>query len=183
MPQGYRGPRITAGVRPLRIKLMFSIANAMFFAHVLTTEQLPQQFTAWVIEAGLTLVTFQLVVNVVLLVAGAFILSAIILILAQILFPVATRLDIDPVGTGILMVKPGNRPDYPSGRAQAVRHLRRDRHGWGVVRTRLTETPWAGYVVARLTQWVAVSGVAIRLPNCSGSPVATARRSNRLCSR
>lgn len=110
---------------------MFSIANATLFAHVLTTEQLPQQFTAWVIEAGVTLVIFQLVVNVVLLVAGAFILSAIILILAPILFPVATRLDIDPVDPGILMVKPGNRPDYPSGRAQAVRHLRRDRHGWG----------------------------------------------------
>ena len=57
---------------PLSIKLMFSIANATLFAHVLTTEQLPQQFTAWVIEAGLTLVIFQLVVNGVLLVARSY---------------------------------------------------------------------------------------------------------------
>lgn len=49
--------------------------------------------------------TFLLVVNVVLLVAGAFMEpSAIILILAPILFPIATRLGIDPVHLGIIMV-------------------------------------------------------------------------------
>jgi C4-dicarboxylate transporter DctM subunit len=66
---------------------------------------LPQQITAWVIEAGLTPVTFLLMVNIVLLIAGAFMEpSAIILILAPILFPIAMKLGIDPIHLGIIMV-------------------------------------------------------------------------------
>ncbi|MNF96393.1 Sialic acid TRAP transporter permease protein SiaT [compost metagenome] len=48
---------------------------------------------------------FLLVVNIVLLVAGAFMEpSAIILILAPILFPIAVQLGIDPIHLGIIMV-------------------------------------------------------------------------------
>ncbi|MCY1541360.1 C4-dicarboxylate TRAP transporter large permease protein DctM [compost metagenome] len=84
---------------------MFIIANAMLFAHVLTTEQIPQTITAWVIEMGLQPWQFLLVVNIVLLVAGAFMEpSAIILILAPILFPIAVQLGIDPIHLGIIMV-------------------------------------------------------------------------------
>ncbi|MNF51440.1 Sialic acid TRAP transporter permease protein SiaT [compost metagenome] len=85
--------------------LMFIIANAMLFAHVLTTEQIPQTITALVIEMGLQPWQFLLVVNIVLLVAGAFMEpSAIILILAPILFPIAVQLGIDPIHLGIIMV-------------------------------------------------------------------------------
>ncbi|MCK1789135.1 C4-dicarboxylate TRAP transporter large permease protein DctM [Pseudomonas violetae] len=98
-------PKVLLDSAKLSIMLMFIIANAMLFAHVLTTEQLPQQITTWVIEAGLTPVTFLLVVNVVLLIAGAFMEpSAIILILAPILFPIAMKLGIDPIHLGIIMV-------------------------------------------------------------------------------
>ncbi|MGE8392084.1 TRAP transporter large permease [Pseudomonas sp. BIGb0427] len=98
-------PKVLLESAKLSIMLMFIIANAMLFAHVLTTEQLPQQITTWVIEAGLTPVTFLLVVNIVLLVAGAFMEpSAIILILAPILFPIAMKLGIDPIHLGIIMV-------------------------------------------------------------------------------
>ena len=49
--------------------------------------------------------TFLLVVNIVLLVAGAFMEpSAIILLLAPILFPIAVQLGIDPIHLGIIMV-------------------------------------------------------------------------------
>ena len=89
----------------LSIMLMFIIANAMLFAHVLTTEQIPQQITAWVIEAGFEPWMFLIVVNIVLLFAGAFMEpSAIILILAPILFPIAMELGIDPIHMGIIMV-------------------------------------------------------------------------------
>ncbi len=89
----------------LSIMLMFIIANAMLFAHVLTTEQIPQTITAWVIDMGLSPWMFLLVVNIVLLVAGAFMEpSAIILILAPILFPIAVQLGIDPIHLGIIMV-------------------------------------------------------------------------------
>ncbi|WP_277051999.1 C4-dicarboxylate TRAP transporter large permease protein DctM [Zestomonas thermotolerans] len=98
-------PKVLLESAKLSIMLMFIIANAMLFAHVLTTEQLPQQITAWVLEAGLTPITFLLVVNLVLLIAGAFMEpSAIILILAPILFPIAVRLGIDPIHLGIIMV-------------------------------------------------------------------------------
>lgn len=98
-------PKVLLDSAKLSIMLMFIIANAMLFAHVLTTEQLPQQITEWVIEAGLTPVMFLLIVNIVLLIAGAFMEpSAIILILAPILFPIAMNLGIDPIHLGIIMV-------------------------------------------------------------------------------
>ncbi|MCB4796579.1 C4-dicarboxylate TRAP transporter large permease protein DctM [Pseudomonas sp. NP21570] len=98
-------PKVLLESGKLSIMLMFIIANAMLFAHVLTTEQIPQAITAWVIEAGLQPWMFLLVVNIVLLVAGAFMEpSAIILILAPILFPIAIQLGIDPIHLGIIMV-------------------------------------------------------------------------------
>ena len=98
-------PQVILESGKLGIMLMFIIANAMLFAHVLTTEQIPQQITAMVIEAGLQPWQFLLVVNIVLLIAGAFMEpSAVILILAPILFPIAMELGIDPIHLGIIMV-------------------------------------------------------------------------------
>ncbi len=98
-------PKVLLESGKLTIMLMFIIANAMLFAHVLTTEQIPQTITALVIEMGLQPWQFLLVVNIVLLVAGAFMEpSAIILILAPILFPIAVQLGIDPIHLGIIMV-------------------------------------------------------------------------------
>lgn len=98
-------PKVVLEAAKLSIMLMFIIANAMLFAHVLTTEQIPQQITAMVLEAGLQPWMFLLVVNIVLLIAGAFMEpSAIILILAPILFPIAVELGVDPIHLGIIMV-------------------------------------------------------------------------------
>ena len=100
-----QAPKVVLESAKLSIMLMFIIANAMLFAHVLTTEQIPQQITAMVLEAGLEPWMFLLVVNIVLLIAGAFMEpSAIILILAPILFPIAVQLGIDPIHLGIIMV-------------------------------------------------------------------------------
>mgnify|MGYP006168971531 FL=1 len=98
-------PKVLLESGKLTIMLMFIIANAMLFAHVLTTEQIPQTITAIVVEMGLQPWQFLLVVNIVLLIAGAFMEpSAIILILAPILFPIAVQLGIDPIHLGIIMV-------------------------------------------------------------------------------
>jgi C4-dicarboxylate transporter DctM subunit len=98
-------PKVLLESGKLTIMLMFIIANAMLFAHVLTTEQIPQTITSIVVEMGLQPWQFLLVVNIVLLVAGAFMEpSAIILILAAILFPIAVQLGIDPIHLGIIMV-------------------------------------------------------------------------------
>lgn len=98
-------PKVLLESGRLSIMLMFIIANAMLFAHVLTTEQIPQEITAWVISEGLTPIGFLLMVSVVLLIAGSFMEpSAIVLILAPIFFPIAMKLGIDPIHLGIVMV-------------------------------------------------------------------------------
>ena len=87
------------------IMLMFIIANAMLFAHVLTTERIPQAITERIVAAGLPSWAFLVVVNVILLIAGNFMEpSAILLIMAPILFPIALQLGIDPIHLGIIMV-------------------------------------------------------------------------------
>src|SRR5690554_3325773 len=87
------------------IMLMFIIANALLFAHVLTTERIPQAIAEQIIAWDMSSWQFLIVVNILLLVAGAFMEpTGIILILAPILFPIATQLGIDPVHLGIIMV-------------------------------------------------------------------------------
>ncbi|MBP0049612.1 TRAP transporter large permease subunit [Marinobacterium sp. AK62] len=85
--------------------LLFIIANAMLFAHVLTTERIPHTIAEVIIEWGLPAWGFLIVVNILLLIAGNFMEpSAILLIMAPILFPIATQLGIDPIHLGIIMV-------------------------------------------------------------------------------
>lgn len=85
--------------------LMFIVANALLFAHVLTTERIPQAIAETIVSWGMAPWQFLIVVNVLLLMAGNFMEpTGIILILAPILFPIATQLGIDPVHLGIIMV-------------------------------------------------------------------------------
>ncbi|CZF77762.1 Sialic acid TRAP transporter permease protein SiaT [Grimontia celer] len=87
------------------IMLLFIIANAMLFAHVLTTERIPHTIAESIIAWGLPAWGFLIVVNILLLIAGNFMEpSAILLIMAPILFPIATQLGIDPIHLGIIMV-------------------------------------------------------------------------------
>jgi C4-dicarboxylate transporter, DctM subunit len=91
------GARVTA-------MLMFIIANAFLFAFVLTTEQIPQSISAWIIDLGLPPWAFLLALNLLMLVAGNFMEPAsVILILAPIMFPIAVALGIHPVHLGIVM--------------------------------------------------------------------------------
>ncbi|MDF1587475.1 TRAP transporter large permease [Marinimicrococcus flavescens] len=97
--------RVLVDSGKVTVMLMFIIANAFLFAHVLTTEQIPQNIAAVIADAELAPWQFLLVVNILLLVAGNFMEpSAIILILAPILFPIAMQLGIDPIHLGIIMV-------------------------------------------------------------------------------
>ncbi|MCB1877860.1 MAG: TRAP transporter large permease subunit, partial [Chromatiales bacterium] len=87
------------------IMLLFIIANAMLFAHVLTTERIPHVIAETIVHWGLSTWLFLVVVNLLLLAAGNFMEpSAILLIMAPILFPIAMELGIDPVHLGIIMV-------------------------------------------------------------------------------
>jgi C4-dicarboxylate transporter, DctM subunit len=87
------------------VMLMFIVANALLFAHVLTTERIPQTIAEHIVAAGMAPWMFLLVVNLILLVAGNFMEpTGIILILAPIFFPIATHLGIDPIHLGIIIV-------------------------------------------------------------------------------
>ncbi len=87
------------------IMLLFIIANAMLFAHVLTTERIPHVIADTIVHWGLEPWMFLIVMNLLLLAAGNFMEpSAILLIMAPILFPIATKLGIDPIHLGIIMV-------------------------------------------------------------------------------
>ena len=98
-------PHVLLESAKVTIMLMFIVANALLFAHVLTTERIPQAIAETIVGMGMTGWQFLLVVNVLLLVAGMFMEpTGVILILAPILFPIAERLGIDAVHLGIIMV-------------------------------------------------------------------------------
>jgi len=98
-------PSVLVDAARVTVMLMFIIANALLFAHVLTTERIPQAIAEQIVAWGMPSWQFLMVVNVLLLIAGCFMEpTGIILILAPILFPIATRLGIDPVHLGIIMV-------------------------------------------------------------------------------
>jgi C4-dicarboxylate transporter, DctM subunit len=97
-------PRVLVDAAKVTVMLMFIIANALLFAHVLTTERIPQAIAEQILAWGMPSWAFLIVVNILLLIAGNFMEpTGIILILAPILFPIATQLGIDPVHLGIIM--------------------------------------------------------------------------------
>jgi C4-dicarboxylate transporter DctM subunit len=98
-------PHVLVEAGKVTVMLMFIVANALLFAHVLTTERIPQTIAEVIVGWGMAPWMFLLVVNVILLIAGNFMEpTGIILILAPILFPIAVQLGIDPVHLGIIMV-------------------------------------------------------------------------------
>jgi C4-dicarboxylate transporter DctM subunit len=89
----------------LTITLMFVIANALILKHVLTDEQIPQQITAAMLDAGFGPVMFLVIVNIILLIGGQFMEpSGLLVIVAPLVFPIAIELGIDPIHLGIIMV-------------------------------------------------------------------------------
>jgi len=98
-------PHVFVDASKTTVMLMFIIANAILFAHILTTERIPQLITEQITSMGLSPIVFLIIVNLILLVAGNFMEpTAILLILAPIFFPIAVALGIDPIHLGIIMV-------------------------------------------------------------------------------
>ncbi|MBO0661914.1 TRAP transporter large permease [Jiella sp. MQZ9-1] len=87
------------------VMLMFIIVNALLFAHVLTSERIPDAITALMLDYGFNWFTFLIAVNVLLLIGGQFMEpSGLLLIVAPVVFPIAMKLGVDPVHLGIVMV-------------------------------------------------------------------------------
>jgi C4-dicarboxylate transporter DctM subunit len=97
-------PRVLTDSAKVTAMLMFIIANAFLFGFVLTTEQIPQMASDWITGLGLPPWAFLIAVNLLLLIAGNLMEpTSVILILAPMLFPIATELGIHPVHLGIIM--------------------------------------------------------------------------------
>ncbi len=99
-----RVPKVLLDAANMSAMLLYIITNAVLFSFLMTSENIPQAMAAWMIGKQFSPWVFLLVVNFVLLAAGNVMEpSSILLIMAPILYPIITRLGIDPVHFGILM--------------------------------------------------------------------------------
>lgn len=81
------------------------IASALVLGMFLTTEQIPQEFAAWVSNSGFNKWTFLIVVSLLFFVLGMFLEpTAIILITLPIFLPIIAALDINVIHFAIIMV-------------------------------------------------------------------------------
>jgi C4-dicarboxylate transporter DctM subunit len=98
-------PKVLLDSAAMSAMLLYIITNATLFSFLMTSENVPQALTAFILNMGLGQVGFLFVVNILLLVAGNVMEpSSIILIMAPILFPVAVKLGINPIHFGIMMI-------------------------------------------------------------------------------
>jgi C4-dicarboxylate transporter DctM subunit len=98
-------PKVLLDSANMSAMLLYIITNAVMFSYLMTSENIPQELAAWMLEKGLGVIAFLLFVNIILLLAGNVMEpSSIVLIMAPILFPVAMKLGIDPIHFGIMMV-------------------------------------------------------------------------------
>jgi C4-dicarboxylate transporter DctM subunit len=97
-------PKVLLSSASMSAMLLYIITNAVLFSFLLTSEQVPQDLTAWMISLGLSKIAFLIFVNILLLAAGNFMEpSSILLITAPLLFPMAMELGVDPIHLGVLM--------------------------------------------------------------------------------
>jgi C4-dicarboxylate transporter, DctM subunit len=97
-------PKVLLDAANMSAMLLYIITNAVMFSYLMTSENIPQELAAWMLDENLGVIAFLLFVNVLLLLAGNVMEpSSIVLIMAPILFPVALKLGVDPVHFGIMM--------------------------------------------------------------------------------
>ena len=87
-------------------RLLFVIAMALLFGWVLTVGEMPQQLAGWISGVFTSPWSFLLLLNVTLLILGAIIENAILLlILAPMMVPIAEQtFGLDPLHLGVVMV-------------------------------------------------------------------------------
>ena len=98
-------PKVLLQAASMSSMLLYIITNAVLFSFLMTHEQIPQAMAAWIVDKHFSIWMFLLVVNVILLLAGNVMdPSSILLIMAPILYPLATKLGVNPVHLGVLMI-------------------------------------------------------------------------------
>ncbi|CAH2031809.1 TRAP transporter large permease [Trichlorobacter ammonificans] len=158
-------PKVLLSSASMSAMLLYIITNAVLFSFLLTSEQVPQNLTAWMVGLGLSSVTFLIFVNILLLAAGNFMEpSSILLITAPLLFPMAMELGIDPIHLGVLMTvnMEIGMITPPVGLNLYVAS--------GISRLGLTETtkacaPWILVMLVYLTIITYIPAISLWLPN------------------
>ncbi|MCM2286404.1 MAG: TRAP transporter large permease subunit [Desulfobacula sp.] len=158
-------PRTLLASANMSAMILYIITNAVLFSFLLTSEQVPQQLTAWITGLGLGKVGFLVMVNLLLLAAGNFMEpSSILLITAPLLFPMAMQLGIDEIHLGILMTvnmeigmitPPVGLNLYV---ASGISHL-------GLTETTKACAPWILVMLAYLILITYVPQISLWLPN------------------
>ncbi len=97
-------PRVLLTSAAMSAMILYIVTNAVLFSFLMVSEQIPQHMADWMSVQGFGWVGFLLLCNLILLAAGNVMdPSAMVLIFAPILFPVAVRLGVNPVHFGIMM--------------------------------------------------------------------------------
>lgn len=164
-------PKVLVDAGKVSVMLMFIIANAFLFAHVLTTERIPQSIAEAIVAARMEPWMFLVVVNIVLLIAGNFMEpSSIILILAPIFFPIAVELGIDPIHLGVIMVvnMEIGMITPPVGLNLFVASGITGMSLWDVVKAAM---PWCAILLAFLLLITYVPWISLVLPNMLFGPL------------
>jgi C4-dicarboxylate transporter DctM subunit len=97
-------PRVLLTSAAMSAMILYIVTNAVLFSFLMVSEQIPQGMADWMSHQGFGWIGFLAVCNVLLLAAGNVMdPSAMVLIFAPILFPVAVRLGVDPIHFGVMM--------------------------------------------------------------------------------
>jgi C4-dicarboxylate transporter, DctM subunit len=97
-------PAILVSTARLTGIVMFLVGMSTTFAWVLTTQQVPQMLTAWMLSVSSSPWVFLLMVNVLLLIVGTFMdATAAVVVLMPLLYPIAQQLHIDLIHFGIVI--------------------------------------------------------------------------------
>ena len=98
-------PKVLLASANMSAMILYIVTNAVLFSFLMTSEQIPQTMADWITGSGINWITFLLLVNLLLLLAGNVMEpSSITLIMAPILYPIAVKLGINPIHFGIILV-------------------------------------------------------------------------------
>ena len=98
-------PRIFLRTAVITGAIMFLVGTATLFAWITTREQIPQVLLNWVASVSSKPWVFLILVNIILLFIGAVLEGApAVIIFAPLLLPVSSKLGIDPIHFGTIIV-------------------------------------------------------------------------------
>ncbi|MEI7455221.1 MAG: TRAP transporter large permease subunit [Nitrosomonadales bacterium] len=145
--------------------LLYIITNAILFSFLMTSEQIPQEMSAWVVAQNLQPWMFLLMVNLALLAAGQFMEpTSIVLILAPLFLPIAKVMGIDPIHLGIIMVvnmEIGMIHPPVGLNLFVASHLAKE----GLTEVSIATLPWVGVMLVYLGLITYIPAISTWLPH------------------